>query len=39
MEKIVGLALIESPHKRIAYLKGDNFVTIVDYPKSTKSLL
>lgn len=35
MEKIVFLALLESLHKRIAYLKGDTIVKIADYAKSS----
>lgn len=33
MEKIVALALMESLHKRIAYLKGEMIVTLADYVK------
>src|SRR5258708_6656845 len=36
MEKIVGLALIESLHKRITYLKGDNVIRLADYAKKHK---
>ena len=36
MEKIVTLALIESLHKRIAYLKGETIVPLVDYAKKHK---
>ncbi|OGE74046.1 MAG: hypothetical protein A3C49_03970 [Candidatus Doudnabacteria bacterium RIFCSPHIGHO2_02_FULL_42_25] len=36
MEKIVGLGLIESLHKRITYLKGDNVVILADYAKKHK---
>ena len=33
MEKIIALALLESLHKRIAYLKGDDIITLADYAK------
>ncbi|MCK4542434.1 MAG: Fic family protein [Spirochaetales bacterium] len=33
MEKIITLALTESLHKRIAYLKGEQIVRLVDYTK------
>lgn len=33
MEKIISLALIESLHKRIAYLKGENIILLTDYAK------
>ena len=33
MEKIITLALTESLHKRIAYLKGEKIVRLVDYAK------
>ncbi len=33
MEKIVALVLLESLHKRIAYLKGEKIITLVDYAK------
>lgn len=33
MEKIVALALMESLHKRIAYLKGETIITLADYGK------
>lgn len=33
MEKIVALSLVESLHKRIAYLTGDAIVTLADYAK------
>ncbi len=36
MEKIIALALMESLHKRIAYLKGENIVTLADYVKRHK---
>ncbi|MFH0854281.1 MAG: Fic family protein [bacterium] len=34
MEKVVSLALTESLHKRIAYLKRQNIITLSDYTKS-----
>lgn len=33
MEKIIYLALAESLHKRIAYLKGEKIIKLVDYAK------
>lgn len=33
MEKIIALALAESLHKRIAYLKGEKIITVADYSK------
>lgn len=33
MEKIIGLALCESLNKRVAYLKGQEIVTLSDYAK------
>jgi Fic family protein len=36
MEKIITLALMESLHKRIAYLQGDKISTIADYAKGQK---
>ena len=33
MEKIISLALIESLHKRIAYLQGEKIITLADYAK------
>lgn len=36
MEKIVALALMESLHKRIAYLKGEVIVTLSEYTKRHK---
>lgn len=33
MEKIVSLGLMESLHKRIAYLKGETIITLADYGK------
>lgn len=43
MEKIIALALIESLHKRIAYLKGETIISLADYARqksiSTSGLL
>ncbi len=36
MEKIVALALMESLHKRIAYLKGEKIITLSDFTKKNK---
>lgn len=36
MEKILALALMESLHKRLAYLKGDNIITLSEYIKKHK---
>jgi Fic family protein len=33
MEKVISLALIESLHKRIAYLKGDKIIRLSEYTK------
>lgn len=33
MEKLLALGLMESLHKRIAYLKGENIVTLAEYIK------
>jgi Fic family protein len=39
MEKIITLALMESLHKRIAYLQGDKISTLADYARlNTKSI-
>lgn len=35
MEKILALALMESLHKRITYLKGEKIVTLSDYSKTS----
>lgn len=35
MEKVLSLALTESLHKRIAYLKGEKIVTLSDYAKKS----
>ena len=37
MEKIVALALMESLHKRMTYLKGDKVITLTEYAKKKKS--
>jgi len=34
MEKVVALALMESLHKRITYLKGDRVIRLSEYTKS-----
>jgi Fic family protein len=34
MEKIIAFSLLESLHKRIAYLKGDKIITLADYAKN-----
>lgn len=34
MEKVIALALMESLHKRITYLKGDEVITLTDYAKT-----
>lgn len=39
MERIIALAVMESMHKRIAYLKGETIVKLADYAKSTKKSL
>lgn len=36
MEKIIFLALAESLHKRIAYLKGEKIIPLADYAKQQK---
>ena len=36
MEKVVALALTESLHKRLAYLKGEKIVTLSEYIKKNK---
>ncbi len=33
MERAVSLALLESLHKRITYLKGDNIITLAEYSR------
>lgn len=37
MEKVITLALTESLHKRIAYLKGNKIMTLADYTKNQKA--
>lgn len=37
MEKVVALALMESLHKRIAYLKGETIIKLSEYAKSNSS--
>lgn len=39
MEKIITLALMESLHKRIAYLQGDKITTLADYARAHKKSL
>ena len=36
MERIIALALIESLHKRIAYLKGEKIITLAEYTRQHK---
>jgi uncharacterized small protein (DUF1192 family) len=36
MEKVFSLALTESLHKRIAYLKGEKIITLAEYAKKHK---
>ena len=36
MEKVMALALIESLHKRLAYLKGEKIISLSDYVKKNK---
>src|SRR3989339_1095546 len=36
IEKVISLALIESLHKRITYLKGEKIITLSDYIKRNK---
>jgi len=36
MEKVVALALLESLHKRLAYLRGDAIITLADHAKTMK---
>jgi len=38
MEKIIALALLESLHKRITYLKGEKIITVSDYAKKHKKV-
>lgn len=39
MEKIITLALMESLNKRIAYLKGDEIISLSEYSKKSKKSL
>lgn len=39
MERIISLAIMESLHKRIAYLKGEEIIKLADYAKSTEKSL
>lgn len=39
MEKIVALSLMESLHKRFAYLTGDTVITLADYAKKENATL
>jgi len=39
MDKVVTLALLESMHKRIAYLKGEEIITLADYAERNKTNL
>ena len=36
MERILALAVRESLHKRVAYLKGEKITTLADYAKERK---
>lgn len=36
MERMIALALLESLHKRLAYLRGDSIVTLADFAKTQK---
>ena len=36
MEEIVGRALTNSYHKRLAYLEGKKIITLIDYAKNNK---
>lgn len=36
MEKVIALALIESLHKRVSYLKGSEVINLSDYAKNNK---
>ncbi len=36
MEEIVGKALTNSYHKRLAYLEGKRIITLADYAKTSK---
>lgn len=37
MERMVALALLESLHKRLAYLQGDTIITLADYSRDYSS--
>ena len=37
MERIVTLALLESLHKRVTYLKGETIITLADYAKKHRT--
>ncbi len=39
MTKIVALSLIESLHKRLAYLRGQQIISLADFAKKTKQVL
>jgi len=39
MEKVIYLAVMESLHKRITYLKGDKIINVSDYAKNTNRIL
>jgi hypothetical protein len=39
MENIIGKALTNSYHKRLAYLEGKEIISLVDYAKKYKNLL
>ena len=39
MENIIALALLESLNKRVAYLKGDEIITLAKYSKKQKKTL
>jgi Fic family protein len=37
MEKVIVLALLESLHKRLAYLRGDSIIPLADHARMTKT--
>ncbi|HUD45150.1 MAG TPA: Fic family protein [Patescibacteria group bacterium] len=39
MERIIYLALLESLHKRIAYLKGDSIIPVTEYAQKIRKLV
>ena len=39
MERIITLAILESMHKRITYMKGEEIIKLADYAKSTEKSL